>query len=204
MTIKAAVFDLGGVVIEFHPVELTQKFGKDDKEAKLYLDVLSHPDWLEYDRGVYTTDEMAERIYQRTGSSIERSKEFFQYLRNSFDAIKPTWKFIDALKKENIDIYLLSNMNVDTFNHLKETFVIFKAFKGGVISEKVGYCKPEPEIFEVFLKQTGLKTNEFFFLDDTLVNVEQAKKMNWNVYQYNKYNCYDVQKEIWEIIKKNK
>lgn len=203
MTIKAAVFDLGGVVIEFHPVELTQAFGKDEAEAKLYLDAIHHPDWLEMDRGTYTAQEIAQRIFERTGSPVSRTMEFFEHMYQSFEAIEPTWKFIKELKEQNIEIYLLSNMNMLTFNHLVDNFKIFKEFKDGVVSENVKHCKPEKEIFDIFLNQTGLNKDEFFFVDDTLVNVEKTKELGWNVFHYNKYNCELVQKDIWKLIENN-
>lgn len=202
MSIKAAVFDLGGVVIEFHPIELTESFGKNKEESQLYLDVIRHPDWFEFDRGTYTKEEIAQKVFERTGSPVSRTMEFFVHLRESFSVIQPTWDFIRELKAKGISIYLLSNMNMDTFNYLKSTFPVFNEFDDGVVSENVGYCKPEKEIFDIFLKQTGLSLDEFIFFDDTDVNVKKATDLNWQVLQYHKYNCLDVQKEVWEMINK--
>ncbi len=202
MEIKAVVFDLGGVVIEFHPIELTESFGIDKEESNLYLDAIRHPDWLEFDRGSYTKEEMAQRIFERTGSSVERSLSFFKYLKESFEVIQPTVDFIEELKKSDIDVYLLSNMNMETFNYLSDNFSVFKEFKNGVVSEDVGYCKPEKEIFDVFIKKTGLNEKEFVFLDDTVLNINKANELGWQSFKYNKYNHNEVQSMLWDLIKK--
>lgn len=202
MSIKAVVFDLGGVVIDFHPVELTRSFGRDIDEANLYLDAIRHPDWLEFDRGLYTKEDMAQRIFKRRGSPVERTIDFFKHLIESFHIIQPTEEFIYKLKKEGVDVYLLSNMNMETFNFLSNTFPIFEELKDGVVSGDVGYCKPEQEIFDIFIKHTGLKTGEFFFLDDTIININKAKKNGWQSFEYNKFNCKDVQLVLWDLINK--
>lgn len=200
MTIKAAVFDLGGVVVDFSPTELTQAFTNDEVEAKLYLDTIRSPLWLELDRGTLTPEELASILEKEKGAPVERTMSFFKLIRETFKEIESTTLFIEALSKRGVEIYFLSNINIETFDFLSAKFDVFKHFKGGIKSAEVGLCKPEPAIFDLFLKETGLTPDEFVFFDDTMVNIEEAMDKGWNVFEYNKEIAEDTQEVFWDIL----
>jgi HAD superfamily hydrolase (TIGR01509 family) len=48
-----------------------------------------------------------------------------------------------------------------------------------VISGEVGSIKPEPLIFEILLEKIGRPAYECLFIDDSLANIQQAKKMGF-------------------------
>lgn len=66
-------------------------------------------------------------------------------------------------------------------------------------SGNVGYCKPEVDIFNIFLDQTKLKPEEFVFFDDTMNNIERAIELKWNAFEYNKHIAKNVQTNFWNI-----
>ena len=53
---------------------------------------------------------------------------------------------------------------------------VAELFDGVVISSKVGYVKPEREIYEALLRKYDLKAEECFFVDDTPLNVVGAMR----------------------------
>lgn len=204
MEIKAAVFDLGGVVVEFHPVDFCNSFSDNEKEKAIFLSLMKSQLWLELDRGTKQKEDLIEHLVVQNKIKKEKAEAFFTALRANFKEIESTTLFIEKLISKNIEVYFLSNINLETFDYLSEKFNVFKYFKSGIKSEEVGFVKPEKEIFDRFLEETNLKTSEFVFFDDTLINVEKAKTLGWNVFEYNKYNSVEVQELFFNSLKKNK
>lgn len=194
--IKAIVFDLGGVVVDFNPKELIENFTNNKNEQVLFMELMKHNDWLEMDRGVLSTLDVANRFFERSLIPVERTMAFFQSIRHNFSEIKETKEWIQSLKHRGYKIYALSNINIDTLNFLRNKFEVFQYFDDGIYSEDVKTVKPEKEIFDKFIKNFNLKTNEFVFLDDTIINVQTSRNLGWNSYQYNKFNLVDVQSDI--------
>lgn len=48
---------------------------------------------------------------------------------------------------------------------------------GGILSYRVGTIKPGAEIYRLLLSQYNLKAEECVFLDDTISNVEAARRL---------------------------
>jgi len=51
------------------------------------------------------------------------------------------------------------------------------AFDCIIISAEVGVAKPDPKIFQIALKQAGVRPNEAIFVDDFYVNIEGCEKV---------------------------
>jgi FMN phosphatase YigB (HAD superfamily) len=197
MKYKQVVFDFGGVVIDFFPKELAAKFAQNEEEYEILIELMSHQDWLELDRGKYSFEEVARLNYERTGYPEKNTLEFFKFVRRGYVEISLTKQFILDLKKEGVEVYYLSNINVETLNYLFDNFPVFKEFKDGICSEKVGAVKPEKAIFDAFLDKTKLNKEDFIFLDDMEKNVNTAQSIGWNSVVYNKYNAKKVIESIF-------
>lgn len=80
-------------------------------------------------------------------------------------------------------LYLLSNSNQIHYECYMDRFEKEFGFGLGDLFEKlwfshqVGLVKPDPEIFRFVLNDGGLKPEETFFIDDTLVHVEAARSI---------------------------
>ena len=60
--------------------------------------------------------------------------------------------------------YLVRERMIDAFDHI-------------IISAEVGVAKPEPGIFQMALKQAGVRSDEAVFVDDFYVNIEGCEKV---------------------------
>ena len=83
------------------------------------------------------------------------------------------------LKQKGYQLYGLSNWSAETFPHAREKYGFFELFDDIVLSGAVGYNKPEPEIFQILLERTGRRAQECLFIDDSLANIEQARRMGF-------------------------
>lgn len=100
-------------------------------------------------------------------------------------------EFIENLAKENeYRLFLLSNTNALHIPHVikimgESKFNRFKnCFEQFYLSHEIHLRKPNTDIYEFVLEQNGLNPSETFFVDDTLMNTESARKLGiktWNL-----------------------
>jgi 2-haloacid dehalogenase len=95
------------------------------------------------------------------------------------DALPNTVDILERLKKAGYAVYGLSNWSAETFPHVRHRHDFFNLLDDMVISGEVGSIKPEPLIFEILLEKIGRPAYECLFIDDSLANIQQAKKMGF-------------------------
>jgi putative hydrolase of the HAD superfamily len=71
VTRKAVVFDVGGVIVRWQPLDLMREHlpavDPQEAHAQVFQSWALGADWLEFDRGTVEPKALAERIAQRTG-----------------------------------------------------------------------------------------------------------------------------------------
>jgi HAD superfamily hydrolase (TIGR01509 family) len=82
------------------------------------------------------------------------------------------------------ELWIISNTNKLHFDFLRDRFPFFGFFKGFVLSHEVGAMKPDPRIFREALARAGSKASESLFVDDQLVNVEAARELGIEAFQF--------------------
>jgi putative hydrolase of the HAD superfamily len=63
-----------------------------------------------------------------------------------------------------------------SMEHLERAYSFWHLFSGVVVSSRLGFCKPEPEIYAHLLDTHLLRPGETVFIDDTVANVEAAAR----------------------------
>ena len=87
-------------------------------------------------------------------------------------------EIIKDLKNKDYKICLLSNYSAELRKKLAEKELI-DLFDEVVISGEVGYQKPQPEIFEILLKNLEISGNELVFIDDSKQSLLGAENIGY-------------------------
>ncbi len=180
MTIKAIIFDLGGVVIEFD-------FTKFFKEV-IEISPLSKPHsllllefWRQSD--LYHQGKMSnEEFYHHTCELLQvctlNQDEFFE----SFNSVisRPNNDVIELLKKlknrNSYKLLALSNINESHANYLKKmNWNFLDIFDTTIFSYQIKMTKPDPRVFQYAIEKAGCKPEEIIYIDDGLNNIRSAK-----------------------------
>src|SRR5689334_1386932 len=179
--IQAILFDFGNVLIEWDPRSVYRRYFPDDEESmERFLQEVNFMGWnAQQDKG---------RSFAEGVASL--SKQFPQYAE-LIQAYHDNWKdsignqfqgtveILKRLKKAGYPLFGLSNWSAETFPYARQKHDFFDLLDDIVISGEVGSIKPEPEFFEIALKKIGQPANKCLFIDDSLVNIEQARKMGF-------------------------
>ena len=66
--VRNVIFDLGGVLLEWNPDKILQRFYSDAPLRTLLKDELFlHPEWRAFNRGALSEAQLLERVSRRTG-----------------------------------------------------------------------------------------------------------------------------------------
>ncbi|HSW99960.1 MAG TPA: HAD family phosphatase [Patescibacteria group bacterium] len=165
--IKAVIFDYGGVIIAGgggnEPTESLAAFlGIPEEEAaKIILSL-----WDDYISGRLTEVEYWQRVEEYYGKPITLDT---QTMRSTWEDVAPRPEmiaFIKDLKTKDYIVGLLSNI-APTIEATIRAGGGYDLFEPCVLSCRVGYAKPGPEIYQELLKQLpGIQPQEVLFIDD--------------------------------------
>jgi putative hydrolase of the HAD superfamily len=182
---RPIVFDLGGVVVEWLPERLLERFIADvQMRASVRKEILGHDDWLALDRGTLEADEAVKRFVGRTGIDRALICELLDAVAPSLVPKEDTLGLIRALRAAGHPLYYLSNMAHAGFDWIERHRDFWALFDGGVVSCRVGMLKPEPAIFQHMLAKYGLPPNDAVFIDDVPENVAAATALGMSAIRF--------------------
>ena len=189
---EAIVLDLGGVVVDFDSRSfLMERLCNESRENQVFDLVFGSKLWQELDAGLITRAEANRQI-------MEQARE--QGLAFETQAILDDWpqmlhtrrrtvELMKQLKKQGYALYYLSNIPWDILELLKARD-FWPLFSDGLASCEVRINKPDPRIYQEFLRRTGLSSEEIVFVDDRKENVQAAFEQGIAGIHYKGYNSF--------------
>ena len=175
--IKNIVFDLGGVVVEWHPERLLEAYpGDKELPLALFRGGFFERYWTQFDRGVLTQTEVSAEMSRFTGRTYAECWDFMEYIKHFLVNIPETEALIRELAGEGYRLFCLSNMSVEYYDYLKDREV-FSYFEGQIISALEHVIKPEEAIYRLLLERYGLQAEKTLFIDDLKPNVAAAERL---------------------------
>lgn len=187
--ISTLIFDFGGVIVNLDlPLCISnlKKIGVTGIEH--YLSNFGQADFfLQWEKGEIGPEEFRNKI--RNISTLNPSDEEINAAWCSFlqDIPESRVKLLVELRKK-YRLLLLSNTNPlhihinakDEFG--KYGYSMQDLFDKCYLSYEMGVTKPNREIFEMLLQDSGLTAEECLFLDDGIKNTEAAHALGFKTY----------------------
>jgi 2-haloacid dehalogenase len=174
-TIKAAVFDVGGILLDWNPRYLYRKLIPDPAEMEWFLSTLCTAQWHDaHDRGVNMQASCAAlaREWPAYAGLImawwERSEEMIS------GPIPEGVRLLRRVIDSGLPCYALTNMEAETYPGRRSRFDFLRWFEGTVVSGLEGIAKPDRQIFELLLRRFSLDPASTLFIDDRQVNTDGA------------------------------
>ena len=187
MKYKNYIFDCGNVLFFFSRDHLLDVFLNDNEDdRKLFYDVV-YKNWEKQDYGL-SNKEFYELVIKDLPPHMHKASHDVIY--RWIEEIKPFEEMIELIKRLKSNghkIYLLSNMP-ENYSLLFEKLPILNEFDDLVFSYPLKIAKPQPEIFNYLLNKNNLDKKDCIFVDDSLINIEAAKKIGISGYLFNPQN----------------
>jgi FMN phosphatase YigB (HAD superfamily) len=133
--IRNAVFDLGGVLVDWDPVRIAASVFPDTATRRLVIEqIFLHEDWRAFDREVLSEENAVIRFSERTGLARTEVRRLLAVYLQSLTALPQSVELLKELCSGNLKLYCLSNVNSAVYSFLRKTCTFWHMFEGIVIS----------------------------------------------------------------------
>jgi epoxide hydrolase-like predicted phosphatase len=185
MTIRAIIFDLGGVLLRTR-----------DFEPREHLAAALHINRYQLEQFIFggASGDQAQRGEISVQQHWENLRQQINYSPEEFEALVNDFFACDEIDKSLLDYVrdlhkmyktsLLSNAWNDLRQVITERWHFEDAFDTMIISAEVHVAKPDPRIFQLALERLGVKANEAIFVDDIKRNVDGAQLAGLHAIQF--------------------
>jgi len=186
--VKAVVFDLGGVLIDWDPRRIFQQhFATRGVMEEFMAQVF----WRAHHACHDTAAPFAE--------TLAPYKQAHPQYAGAFDAIATQWQrallgpipetvaIVDELAARNTPLFALTNWPAQTWpptHPAPDAYGFLGHFADIVVSGQVQLRKPDPAIYALALSRFGLAPGEALFVDDLAVNADAATQAGMIGHQF--------------------
>lgn len=181
-----AVFDLGGVLIDWNPRYLYRKlFDGDDAAMEHFLTHVCSPAWNEkQDAGRSFAEAAAEltTLFPDKAPLIHAWLE--RYDEMMAGPIGGTVEVLKELRAKQTPLYALSNWPTETFPVAQRRFDFLSWFDGTVVSGAEKVAKPDPRLFQILMERHNIAPENAVFIDDREVNTEAARNLGFHAIHF--------------------
>jgi glucose-1-phosphatase len=185
--IKNILFDWGGVISDLHLNETKRAFrdlGLTIFDEHVPRDPL-YKLFIPFETGTISPDEFRNNIRKLTATPLTDT-----LIDNAWNAMlgalpAERWLLLESLHKV-YRTFLLSNTNAIHVNYyfkylqgIYGTYGYLHLFEKSYFSHELHLRKPNADIFEYVLHDSGIKSRETLFIDDFIENIEMARKLGF-------------------------
>ncbi len=174
--IDAILFDLGNVLIRWDPRNHYRDRFDSEAQMESFLAEVTTNAWNhEMDLGKPFAQAIAERtaLFPEHAELLAEWKSAWERMLGG--AIEGSVALLTELKAEGYRVAALTNWSAETFPVALQRFPFLAEFEDIVISGVEGIAKPDPAMFALTLRRTGLVAERTVFIDDSLPNIVGAR-----------------------------
>jgi 2-haloacid dehalogenase len=177
--INTIIFDLGAVLIDWHPHHLYKKIFTDEAEMNHFLENICTSAWNE-------EQDAGRSIKDGTAHLVAKHPEYEDYIKAYYGrwsemlgpGLTETAEILKSLKQSGkYKLYVLSNWSAETWPIARERYEFLDWFDGLVVSGHEGIRKPDPEFYNLLLARYNVNPSNALFIDDNYRNILAAEKL---------------------------
>ena len=176
------VFDIGNVLVRWHPQNLYRRMGYSDAETAA---ILAETRLIEINHRVL--DAGKGRFGPVMAELADRHPAHAAFLR-AFDErwtellggpIEANVRLLAELKRAGVPVHAISNFSREKFDLTRAMYPFLDGFDELVLSGDVGLVKPDREIFDLLVSRRGIDPGRAVFIDDVADNIAAARRVGF-------------------------
>ncbi len=185
MTIRAVVFDFGGVLFDWNPHHLYRKLIADDHERQRFLDTVCTQAWnTEQDAGRSLADGTRSLIDEYPHHQALIQAYYDRWHEMLLGPLPEGVAILKALHQTNMPLFGLTNWSAETFPYARANYPFLQLFRDIVVSGELKLIKPDAAIYHASLDQVrahlpDIQAREVVFIDDVAGNIDAAIALGW-------------------------
>ncbi len=152
MTIRAVVFDFGGVLFDWSPQHLYRKLIVDDHERQRFLDNICTQAWnTEQDAGRSLADGTLSLIKQHPDHEHLIQAYYDRWHEMLRGSLPEGVAILEALHQADMPLFGLTNWSAETFPYARANYPFLQYFRDIVVSGELKLIKPDAAIYNASL-----------------------------------------------------
>jgi 2-haloacid dehalogenase len=173
---NAAIFDLGGVFIDWNPRYLYRSLFPDDEDGmERFLAHVTTSSWnRQMDAGKPFADAIAE-LRREHPDKAELIAAYWDRWPEMLGQVNlETAAIVRDLRSRGLRVFALSDWSAETFPHARRIATQLDLFDDIQISGEAGITKPDRRAFELAASRFQIDPARALFVDDIQANVDAA------------------------------
>ena len=194
--VRFVYFDIGGTLLQSHHWAFT----KIAQDHNLPVDKVENSYWRhrdEVETGQITLAKFNDLLGKELGI---KNLDWWHY---ELEAAKPVTQSKELLKwvAQNYKLGLLTNIKPGLLPKLRaEGLLPDVDFDAVIDSSVVGFVKPQPQIYKLAQKDSGVDAKEILLVDNERPNLVAADRAGWQTVWFNELDPTDSAKRIKEAL----
>lgn len=182
--IKAVVFDIGNVLIEWNPERYFDQAIGPGRRREMFAAVPLHVLNDDVDRGQNFSQvwDQAAKQYPDWANEICMWRD--NWIKLASPEIPHSVRLMRALREADVAVFALSNFGIETFEVAKTYYDFLTEFDQAYISGYLKMIKPDPDIYQVLETVSGLAPSCLLFADDRVDNIAAAQARGWHTHLF--------------------
>jgi 2-haloacid dehalogenase len=184
---STVIFDLGGVLIDWNPRHLYRALFAGEAEMEHFLAEVCAPAWnLEMDRGRPFAEGVAELVARHPEMQELIEAYHLRWIEMIKGPISGTVELLEELHGRGVPLLALTNWSAETFPLVRDdpAYAFLGRFQRIFVSGSLAMIKPERDIFDHLLAETGLEAASCLFVDDNEANVAAASGLGFFTHRF--------------------
>lgn len=183
--IRAVVFDVGRVLVQWDMRHLFAKMIRDESELDWFLQNVVTTEWhFQADAGRAVADMVAERKAEFPGYADHLDAYATRFNETIPGPVPGSYEIVEALAHRQVPLFAITNFGAEFWAGFRPTQPVFDHFHDIVVSGVEKLHKPDPAIYHLALDRFGLAEGEGLFIDDSLPNVEAARGNGFHAHHF--------------------
>lgn len=181
---KAVIFDIGNVLIEWHPERFYDAVIGQDRRREMFDAVDLHGMNELVDLGHHFTDTIYSTAEKYPEWRVEIRMWHDRWIELATPVIPHSVRLMKALQAKGVPVFSLTNFGIQSYDYAATHYPFLRDFDRDFISGHMGITKPSPEIYSRLQETSGLTGAELLFTDDRADNITAAQMFGWQTHLF--------------------
>lgn len=184
MTPQAVVFDIGNVLIEWQPERFFDREIGEDRRKAMFAAIDLHEMNDRVDSGAHFTETVMAMADAHPDWRTEVETWHDRWIEIASPAIDHSVRLMKALQARDVPVFSLTNFGIQTYEIAAQKYPFLREFDRDFISGHMGVIKPDPQIYDMLERGSGLSGAALLFADDRPDNITAASARGWQTHLF--------------------
>lgn len=181
---EAVVFDIGNVLVGWHPEAFYDRVIGEDRRRALFAEVDLHGMNESLDAGALFRETVYDWADRHPGWAAEIRMWHDRWADLASPRIEGSIALLRALRVRGVPVFALTNFGRYSYEAAKGWLEFLGEFDREYVSGRLGVMKPDPRIYELVEADSGIAPDRLLFADDRADNVTAAARRGWRTHQF--------------------